>query len=110
MKRSITAPLLVLALAGATTLASCTSMITEEQLAELQNLRNQERTLQQQLKSAEQERTRLQGEVDAQRAQLDRCNSDKQFVEGKLQQWPNVWPDWEYVDDSVIESAPTRRQ
>lgn len=108
MKLSIQAPLLVMALVGATLLASCTAKITEEQLAELQRLRQQEQTLNQQLRTAEQERTKLQGEVTAQQALLTKCNADKDFVNGKLQQWPNVWPDWTYVDDTPTQSTPRR--
>jgi hypothetical protein len=76
------------------TLASCSSKITEEQLAQLRDLRQREQTLNQQIRTRESERSRLQGEVSARRAEVDRCNTNKQFVQGKLQQWPNVWPDW----------------
>ncbi len=106
MKRSFQAAALILVTAGATMLASCSSKITDEQLAELQKLRNQEQTLTQQINAAKQERSKLQGEVKAQQSQLDQCNSNKQFVNGKLQQWPNVWPDWQYTEDSGTESTP----
>jgi outer membrane murein-binding lipoprotein Lpp len=95
MKRSIQLGVLVAAVAGMTMLTSCSSKITEEQLATLRDLRQQEQTLNQQIRQKEGERDRLQGEVNARRAELDRCNTNKQFVQGKLAQWPNVWPDWQ---------------
>jgi uncharacterized protein (DUF3084 family) len=108
MKRSIQLGALTLVVLGATTLASCSSKITEEQLAELQRLRDQERTMTQQIRSSEQDKNRLQSELSAQRAELDRCTQNKQFVQGKLTQWPNVWPDWQYTEPSAPSSTPRR--
>jgi uncharacterized protein (DUF3084 family) len=109
MKRSIQLGTLVLATAGMMTLASCSSKITEEQLATLRDLRQQEQTLNQQIRQKEGERDRIQGEVNARRAELDRCNQNKQFVQGKLAQWPNVWPDWEYVPENTPTTSKPRR-
>lgn len=94
MKQSLRYGALVLAVACMSMLASCSSKITEEQLARLRELRQQEQTLQQQIRAKKDERSRLQGEVNARRADLDRCSKDKAFVQSKLAQWPDVWPDW----------------
>ena len=72
--------------------SGCTSKITDEQLAKLRDLRQQEQTLNQQLRAKEDERTRVQNEIKARKAELDKCNSNMQFVKDKLAQWPNVWP------------------
>ena len=109
MKRSIQLSLLVLATASATLLTSCTSKITEEQLATLRDLRQQEQTLNQQIRQKEGERDRIQGEVNSRRAELDRCNTNKQFVQGKLAQWPNVWPDWQYTPENAPTDSKPRR-
>jgi uncharacterized protein involved in exopolysaccharide biosynthesis len=108
MKRSIRLGAFALVVLGATSLTSCSSKITEEQLAELTRLRDQERTLTNQVRSAEQDKNRLQSEVTAQRTSLESCNTNKQFVQGKLSQWPNVWPDWQYVEPTAPTSNPRR--
>jgi peptidoglycan hydrolase CwlO-like protein len=109
MKRSFQLGMLVLVTASATVLTSCSSKITEEQLATLRDLRQQEQTLNQQIRQKEGERDRLQGEVNARKAELDRCNQNKQFVQGKLAQWPNVWPDWEYTPENQPSESQKRR-
>lgn len=106
MKRLHQLGLLAVALAGTTFLTSCSSKITQEQLTELQNLRQQEQTLNQQIRTKEQEKSRLQSEINARRADYDRCNTNRQFVQGKLSQWPNVWPDWA---DTVVTTPATPR-
>ncbi len=106
MKRSMQLGMLALSVVSMATLASCSSKITEEQLAQLRDLRQREQTLNQQIRTRESDRSRLQGEVSARRAELDRCNTNKQFVQGKLQQWPNVWPDWADTVPTTVPSAP----
>lgn len=108
MKRTIRLGALALVVLGATSLTSCSSKITEEQMAELTRLRDQERTLIAQTRSLEQDKSRLQSEVTAQQTSLSNCNTNKQFVQGKLSQWPNVWPDWQYVEPAPPSSTPRR--
>jgi uncharacterized protein YhaN len=85
---------LVAVAAASMAMVGCASKISQEQLTELQNLRQQEVTLNQQLSAKEAEKSRLQSEVNARRSELDQCNSQRQFIEGKLATWPDVWPDW----------------
>ncbi len=112
MNRTLKVGALVLAVAGMSVITGCSSKITEEQLAELKRLRDQERTLTQQISAKEGEKGTLQSEVNARRADLDRCNTNKQFVQGKLAQWPNVWPDWTYTEIDTVgqgsQSVPRR--
>jgi uncharacterized protein (DUF3084 family) len=110
MKRSIQLGVLVLATAGMTVLTSCSSKITEEQLATLRDLRQQEQTLNQQIRAKEGERDRLQSEVNARRAELDKCNTNKQFVQGKMAQWPNVWPDWQDTPPPAPVTAQPKKK
>jgi uncharacterized protein (DUF3084 family) len=85
---------LVAVAAASLGLVSCSSKITDEQMTELQNLKQQESSLRQQVSAKEAEKSRLQGEVAARRGDLDKCNTDRQFIEGKLATWPDIWPDW----------------
>ncbi len=73
--------------------SSCTPMITEEQLALLQDLRKKERTLNQDILTKQSEISKIEAEVNAKQGELNDCTKKKEFVMQKLQQWPNVWPD-----------------
>jgi outer membrane murein-binding lipoprotein Lpp len=97
---------LVAVAAASLAMGGCASKVTQEQLTELQNLKQQESTLQQQLSAKEAEKSRLQSEVNARRGELDQCNTQRQFIEGKLATWPDVWPDWK--DTPATTTAPRR--
>jgi chromosome segregation ATPase len=75
-------------------MTSCTSKISEEQMKQLQDLRRQEASLQEQIGRTRSDNTRLESEVRSRRAEVDLCNQEKQFVQSKLAQWPNIWPDY----------------
>ncbi|MFW6232605.1 MAG: hypothetical protein ACOC4D_01050, partial [Bacteroidota bacterium] len=81
-------------LLSSTLLTDCTSMITEEQLAELQDLRRQERSLREEIANVNSNISKIEAELRARKSELDDCNEEKKFVQDKLSQWPNVWPDW----------------
>ena len=66
-------------------LYNCTSMVTEEQLAQLDELRKAEKSLTNEIAEKKSEKAGLQKELKSRQAE---------FVKGKLSQWPNVWPDW----------------
>jgi peptidoglycan hydrolase CwlO-like protein len=73
-------------------LAGCPSMITEEQLAQLQELRKKERSLNQEIADAQSEISKIEAEVNARQRELDDCNDRLEFVKDKLSKWPDVWP------------------
>lgn len=106
MKRIHQLSLVAVATAGLA-MAGCASKITQEQLAELQSLRQQESTLRQQISAKEQEKSRLLTEVNTRRGELDRCTKDRQFVEGKLAVWPDVWPDWKDTPPPATPTTPS---
>jgi uncharacterized protein (DUF3084 family) len=110
MKLSLRYGALVVAVASMATLASCSSKITEEQLAKLRDLRQKEQTLTQQIRAKKDERSRLQSEVNARRAELDKCAKDKAFVQSKLAQWPDVWPDWKDTPTPPTGTGSTPRR
>lgn len=94
MRTTIRLGTLGLLIAGSTFLASCTSKITDQQLKELTDLRNRERTLRSQIEAKRTDLSNVQREVADQQKLVDRCAQDRQFVDTKLKQWPNVgWPD-----------------
>lgn len=78
---------------SATFLTDCTSMITEEQMAQLQDLRERQANLENEISQSRSMLNKLKSELDARKAELNNCNEDKEFVTNKLSQWPNVWSD-----------------
>lgn len=75
-------------------MTSCTSMITEEQLAQLQDLRKKERQLNADISTKNSEISKIESELNSRKRELTDCNKDKDFIQQKLSQWPNVWPDY----------------
>jgi chromosome segregation ATPase len=75
-------------------LGSCTKKITEEQLQQLQDLRRQEASLNNEITNANNEIRKIEDEIRARKRLVDDCNKDKDFIEQKLREWPNVWPDY----------------
>ena len=83
-----------IALAIALTFSSCTPKITEEQMLQLKELRNKEATLNESITKKQQEKRKLEQEVNARKAELKKCQDDKAFIMDKLSKWPNCWPDY----------------
>ncbi|OGU40101.1 MAG: hypothetical protein A2X61_06850 [Ignavibacteria bacterium GWB2_35_12] len=75
-------------------MSSCTPKITEEQMMQLKELRNKEKSLTEMISRKKQEKKNLEAEVNARKAELKKCQDDKAFVTEKLSQWPNCWPDY----------------
>lgn len=84
--------LLVLAFSGSAFLAGCTSKITQEQLAEMRRLRQDEVRLNSEIADRKRDLENLRREVSARQSEVDDCNTRRQFVQSKLAQWPNSWP------------------
>lgn len=78
--------------AGAFFLSSCSNKITDEQLQKLKELRMQEKNLSESVQLKKDEKSRLERELNARKAELKKCNDEKAFVQSKLANWPNVWP------------------
>ncbi len=82
-----------LAVAGLLLFSSCSNKITEEQLKQLKDLRLKEKGLNESIQKKKDEKSRLMKEMESRRAELKDCTDKKNFVQQKLQQWPNVWPE-----------------
>lgn len=108
MNKSMRWLALVAVMAGSIGMAGCSSKITDEQLAQLKDLRQQEATLQSQVRQRNDAKSQLTNEVSRLQADLNQCGQDKSFVQGKLAQWPNVWPDWQYTPEAAPSGSNQR--
>lgn len=90
-------------LGTALVLTSCTCKIKDEQLAQIRQLRTEEKQIAADILKAESDRTRIQGELASRQGDVRKCNERKAFVQSKLGQWPNIWPDW---DPNAPEPVP----
>lgn len=75
-------------------MTSCTPKVTEEQLAQLSELRKKERSLTEEIASRRADIQKVDNELKARNAELNDCSKEKDFIKSKLSQWPNVWPDY----------------
>ena len=74
--------------------SSCTPKITEEQMLKLKELYNKEKSLNESITKTQQEKGKVQGELNSRKAELKKCQDDKAFIQDKLSKWPNSWPDY----------------
>ncbi len=74
-------------------LTDCTSMITEEQLLKLQDLRKRESQLNQEISDKQTDMQKVERELNSRKTELNDCQKERDFIKQKLSQWPNVWPD-----------------
>lgn len=82
------------ALAACVALSSCAKKISDEQLNQLHSLKHEIASLEDANQQNDAEKSRLNGELQSETAQLNKCNDDKKFVMDKLSRWPDCWPDW----------------
>ncbi|ROL56442.1 hypothetical protein D9V84_08415 [Bacteroidetes/Chlorobi group bacterium Naka2016] len=95
-------------------ISSCSSKITQEQLMQLRELRKQQSSLTESINKKKDEKAKLERELNARKAELKDCEERTQFVKDKLAKWPDVWPDWKYVEptpstEPATEPAPTKK-
>jgi peptidoglycan hydrolase CwlO-like protein len=75
-------------------MSACSSKITEEQLAQLQELRRQERSLQDGISERKSELSKIRDEINLRKTELKDCQSELDLVKQRLLKWPDVWPDY----------------
>lgn len=73
---------------------ACTPKVTEEQLAKLKQLKEQEKSLTSQIAAKKNDKASLEKELQARLAELKECQKESDFIKSKLANWPDVWPDW----------------
>ncbi|MFH1194587.1 MAG: hypothetical protein V1720_02670 [bacterium] len=84
IKKYFTSALAVLMIAGSVGLTSC-SGVTEEQMAELQALKEEVTALEQEITELKSEKTKLEREIAELNAKLDQCAKDKAETQKNLQ-------------------------
>jgi hypothetical protein len=75
-------------------LTDCTCKISDEQKAQINELRSKERSLADDIAKKEKQSARIKDELNARASEFKKCDDEKEFVKGKLADWPNVWPDY----------------
>lgn len=75
---------LVLVCSGMVLAAGCSSRPDEDQMKQLDNLRQEVASLQRDISSKEQQRGTLDREVADKNAKIQKCNSDQQTVQQRL--------------------------
>lgn len=100
------AALATLAVGAVIFASSCTSMVTEEQLIMLQDLRDQKASLSAEIKRVQDDTRALQSQLNAAKATADDCERRRKYVEDKLKNWPNSWPDF---NPNELSAPNTRR-
>ena len=65
-------------------LTSCSSSPSEEQMRQLNDLKQEQAALQQQVTQKEQQKAAVEREISAKNAKLKKCNDDKQVVQARL--------------------------
>lgn len=75
-------------------LSSCTCKIKDEQLAELAELRRNERSLSSDLTTQQNLKTKLESELQSRVKEVKDCGDRLEIVKQRLSIWPNIWPDF----------------
>lgn len=80
--RSIGVPLLMIAFLA---VAGCSRGPSDDQMAQLDDLKNEVASLEKQVSQKEQELSSLQRQVDAKEMELDECKKDKEATKKRLE-------------------------
>lgn len=116
MKSTVRALIIGSIAAGSLLATSCSNKITEEQLAQLKELRKQEASLNDKIESKEKSIARTQTELNEQKAKLKNCDDLNALLETRLKNWPNSWPDYTEpppappVETPVVPEKPTHKK
>ena len=76
-------------------LTSCgAAKITDEQKAQITELRRQQASLSEKIKLRQSEIARLESEIGDRERAVAKCNEEKVALEQRLAKYPNAWPDY----------------
>jgi outer membrane murein-binding lipoprotein Lpp len=84
MKRAITALCATLLVSGGLVLSGCSSSPSEEQMKQLNDLKEEVASLQKDVSAKEQQKAALEKEIAEKNAKLKKCNDDQQVVKQRL--------------------------
>ncbi|MFY7998303.1 MAG: hypothetical protein ACOVSW_06850 [Candidatus Kapaibacteriota bacterium] len=80
---------------GIALLTSCgAAKITDEQKAQISELRRQQASLGEKIKMRQSEIARLESEIADRERAVAKCNEEKLALEQRLAKYPNAWPDY----------------
>ncbi|MGI6370768.1 MAG: hypothetical protein GX372_01465 [Ignavibacteria bacterium] len=94
LKKFVSAISLAAIFTSSVIFTSCSCKITEEQLAQIAEERRQERALNAEITSTQSENSKMTKELQTRQRELDDCNQKRNIVKQRLNQWPNIWPDY----------------
>ncbi|MCU0424699.1 MAG: hypothetical protein MUF71_03620 [Candidatus Kapabacteria bacterium] len=84
--------------------------ITDEQKAQIAELRRQQASLGEKIKLRQSEIARLESEIADRERAVAKCNEDKTALEQRLAKFPNAWPDYtEPAKDTVKTSTGKKK-
>jgi len=84
-----------LLIAGTSVFHGCTPMITDEQKAQLNNLRKQESDLNDDISKAKKDKAALEAELNSRKTEYNKCNETRELIKQRLANFPDgAWPDW----------------
>ncbi|MER3523642.1 MAG: hypothetical protein C4326_06115 [Ignavibacteria bacterium] len=83
-RRQVYVGLLSCVIASSFLLAACSTSPSEEQLRQLEQLKQEHAALEREVAQKEETRSALEREVAEKNAKLKKCNDDKQIVQARL--------------------------
>ncbi len=83
-KRQVRVGMVSFVIAASFLLAGCSSSPSEEQMRQLDELKQEHAALQREVSQKEEQKAALEREVAAKNAKLKKCNDDKQVVQSRL--------------------------
>lgn len=84
MNRTVTALCATLLLSGGLVLFGCSSSPNEEQMKQLNDMKDEVASLQKDVSASEQQKAALEKELAEKNAKLKKCNDDQQVVKQRL--------------------------
>ncbi len=75
-------------------MTSCSCKVTDEQLAQIAELRRQQKAVSAEITSTQNEKSKMNRELQNRKTEADNCNKKRDIVKQRLNQWPNIWPDY----------------
>lgn len=99
-------------IAASMLVSSCSNKITDEQLAQLRDLRSRERNLSESIQKRTDDKNRIERELNARKNDVTKCQQEVAEVRTRLSSWPDIWPDYKPAapaPEGNIQSQPGKQ-
>jgi uncharacterized protein (DUF3084 family) len=63
-------------------------------MTQLQELRKQERSLQDGISNKKAELNKIKDETNLRKSELKDCENERDLIKQRLSKWPDIWPDY----------------